>query len=100
MMKTITMKKNFHCPAGSIFLMALIFHIPLSETTIKLLHILRRVLSAFCISYLQSTMALVELIIRILSIVSVLVPGALAELFNIPCTDDAIPFLHSPVETS
>ena len=44
--------------SGSIFLIALIFHVLFSLTTIKLLHIFRTVPSVFCISYLQSTMAL------------------------------------------
>ena len=80
--------------------MALIFHISLSAITIKVLHIFRVVLFVFCISYLQSTIALVEEIIRILSTVNVLVPGLFAELFNMPSTAAVIPFLHSPVETS
>ena len=36
--------------AGNIFLIALIFHVDLSKTTIKLLHIFRIVLSLFLIS--------------------------------------------------
>ena len=45
----------------------------------NVLHIFRLLLSVFFISYLQSTMALVASNNRIFSIVSVLVPGVVAE---------------------
>ena len=45
-------------------------------------------------------MALLEEISLIFSTVSVLVPGAAAELRSIPFTDDCIPSRHSPVETN
>ncbi len=91
---------NSYWVAGSIFLIALIFHTFLSERTINVLHIFRVAPSLFCISYLQSTMALFGLSIRIFSILSVLVPGLLVELFNMPSTEAPTPFLHSPVETN
>src|SRR5258706_6325808 len=90
----------YYCPEGSIFRIALIFHLPFSETTMNVLHIFLGLPSAFCISYLQSTIAAFRFKRRIFSMVSVLVPGLLAELCNIPFTDVAIPFLHSPVETN
>lgn len=80
--------------------MALIFHIFFSATTTNVLHIFRKVPSAFCISYLQSTIAVVGFNILIFSIRRVRVPGLLAELFNMPCTEEPMPILHSPVETS
>jgi hypothetical protein len=89
-----------YCLPGNIFLIALIFHLSLSETIMKVLHILLGEPSAFCISYLQSTMALDEVKSRTFSMVSVLVPGLAAELFNIPCTEERMSFLHSPVDTS
>lgn len=54
-------EKRFHDPAGSIFLIALIFQVPFAETTIKVLHIFRTLPSRFRISYLQSTIALAGL---------------------------------------
>ena len=91
---------GIYCPLGNIFLIALIFHAPLSVTTTKVLHIFRGVPSAFCISYLQSTIAQFALRRRVFSMLSVLVPGLLAELLNIPFTEALMPVLHSPVETN
>ena len=85
---------------GSIFLIADIFHSPLSDTRTNVLHILRIELFGFCISYLQSTIAAPWPTDRSFSMVRVLVPGEFAELFSIPRTDAAMPFLHSPVETN
>jgi hypothetical protein len=85
---------------GSIFLIALIFHFPFSSTTINVLHIFRMVPSALVISYRQSAMAVVELSIFILSTFKVLVPGCVLELLTMPATAEAIPFRHSPFETS
>src|SRR5687768_14462933 len=64
---TSVVPEYYYCFSGSIFLIALIFHIPLSETIIKVLHIFRILLSVFWISYLQSTIALYALWNRILS---------------------------------
>ena len=89
-----------HCTAGSIFRIAPIFQLSLSDTAINVLHMLRgRPLVSWMI-YLQSTTATVVLSMRILSTLSVLVPGEDEELLSIPCIADRIPSRHSPLETN
>ena len=85
---------------GNIFLIAHIFHFLSDKTRMNVLHIFRKELSLFWMVYLQSTIQVVAFSTRMLFTVSVLVPGFVAELFNIPSTAALMPSRHSPVETN